>query len=232
MQVVYEHMHRYLWAATVVAGRRVLDLGSGEGFGASILSAGEGTEVVGIDIDERTVEHAQLNWAGPRTSFKVGNAFDLSEFDDGSFGAVVAFEVIEHVEKQEQVLAEVARVLADDGVLIISTPDRRLYSDATEQVNPFHQHELTYEEFSALLEGPFPHVAVWGQRTITGSHLAALGFVRRGSLRHRVLHRARRRGVAYGERAGGPISGGVGIEGSTARCILVSRFLATVISNL
>ncbi len=175
VQVVYEHMHRYLWAATVVAGRRVLDLGSGEGFGASILAAGEETEVVGIDIDERTVEHAQLNWAGPRTSFAVGNALDLSEFEDGSFGAVVAFEVIEHVNEQERVLAEVTRVLADDGVLIISTPDRRLYSDATGQVNPFHQHELTYEEFSALLEGSFPHVAVWGQRTITGSHLAALG---------------------------------------------------------
>jgi O-antigen biosynthesis protein len=175
VQVVYEHMHRYLWAATVVAGRRVLDLGSGEGFGASILAAGEETEVIGIDIDERTVEHAQLNWAGLRTSFKVGDALDLSEFEDGSFGAVVAFEVIEHVDEQERVLAEVARVLADDGVLIISTPDRRLYSEGTGQVNPFHQHELTYEEFSALLEGPFPHVAVWGQRTITGSHLAELG---------------------------------------------------------
>jgi O-antigen biosynthesis protein len=175
VQVVYEHMHRYLWAATVVAGRRVLDLGSGEGFGASILAAGKETEVVGIDIDARTVEHAQLNWGGPRTSFKVGDVLDLSEFEDGSFGAVVAFEVIEHVDEQEQVLAEVARVLADDGVLIISTPDRRLYSDATGQVNPFHRHELTYEEFSALLEGQFPHLAVWGQRTITGSHLAALG---------------------------------------------------------
>jgi O-antigen biosynthesis protein len=175
VQVVYEHMHRYLWAATVVAGRRVLDLGSGEGFGASILAGGEKTEVVGIDIDARTVEHAQLNWGGPRTSFKVGDALDLSEFEDGSFGAVVAFEVIEHVNEQERVLAEVARVLADDGVLIISTPDCRLYSDATGQVNPFHQHELTYEEFSALLEGPFPHVAFWGQRTITGSHLGALG---------------------------------------------------------
>ncbi len=174
VQVVYEHMHRYLWAATVVAGRRVLDLGSGEGFGASILAAGEETEVVGIDIDARTVEHAQLNWGGPRTSFRVGDALDLSAFEDGSFGAVVAFEVIEHVNEQERVLAEVARVLADDGVLIISTPDRRLYSDATGQVNPFHQHELTYEEFSALLEGPFPHVAFWGQRTITGSHLGAL----------------------------------------------------------
>jgi GT2 family glycosyltransferase/SAM-dependent methyltransferase/glycosyltransferase involved in cell wall biosynthesis len=175
VQVVYEHMHRYLWAATVVTGRRVLDLGSGEGFGASILTSGENTEVVGVDIDARTVEHAQLNWGGPRTSFKVGNALDLSEFEDGSFGAVVAFEVIEHVNEQEQVLAEVARVLADDGVLIISTPDRRLYSDATGQVNPFHQHELTYEEFSDLLGGQFPHVAVWGQRTITGSHLAAVG---------------------------------------------------------
>ncbi len=174
MQVVYEHMHRYLWAATVVAGRRVLDLGSGEGFGASILAAGEETEVVGIDIDERTVEHAQLNWGGPRTSFEVGDALDLSEFEDGSFGAVVAFEVIEHVDEQERVLAEVARVLADDGVLIISTPDRRLYSDATGQVNPFHQHELTYEEFSTLLGVQFPHIAVWGQRTITGSHLGAL----------------------------------------------------------
>ena len=167
-------MHRYLWAATVVAGRRVLDLGSGEGFGASILAGAEGTEVVGIDIDARTVEHAQLNWGGPRTLFKVGDALDLSEFEDGSFGAVVAFEVIEHVNEQERVLAEVARVLADDGVLIISTPDRRLYSDATGQVNPFHQHELTYEEFSGLLEEPFPHVAFWGQRTITGSHLGAL----------------------------------------------------------
>jgi O-antigen biosynthesis protein len=175
VQVIYEHMHRYLWAATVVAGRRVLDLGSGEGFGASILAGGEETEVVGVDIDARTVEHAQLNWGGPRTSFKVGDVLDLSEFEDGSFGAVVAFEVIEHVAEQEQVLAEVARVLADDGMLIISTPDRRLYSDATGQVNPFHQHELTYEEFSALLEGPFPHLAVWGQRTITGSHMAALG---------------------------------------------------------
>jgi O-antigen biosynthesis protein len=173
VQVVYEHMHRYLWAAEVVAGRRVLDLGSGEGFGASILSS-EATEVVGVDIDQQTVEHARLNWSGPRTSFNLGSALDLSEFEDGSFGAVVAFEIIEHVEDQERVLVEVARVLADDGVLVISTPDRRLYSDATGQVNPFHQHELTHEEFSTLLEKSFEHVAMWGQRTITGSHLGVL----------------------------------------------------------
>ena len=86
----------------------------------------------------------------------------------------MAFEIIEHVQDQEQVLDEVARVLADDGLLIVSTPDRRLYSEATGQHNPFHKRELALEEFQELLAVHFPYVAGWGQRTITGSHLHAL----------------------------------------------------------
>lgn len=173
VQVVYEHFHRYMWAARVVEGRRVLDLGSGEGFGASIL-AGSATHVVGIDVDERTVEHSKLNYGGANLEFHVGSALDLSTFEDGSFGAVVAFEIIEHVQDQERVLDEVARVLGDDGILVVSTPDRRLYSEATGQNNPFHERELTLEEFQELLGSHFPHVEGWGQRTITGSHLHAL----------------------------------------------------------
>ncbi len=173
VQVVYEHFHRYMWAARVIEGRRVLDLGSGEGFGAAIL-AGSATHVVGVDVDERTVEHSKLNYGGPDLEFQVGTALDLSCFEDGSFGAVVAFEIIEHVQDQERVLDEVARVLGEDGILVVSTPDRRLYSEATGQHNPFHERELTLEEFQELLGSHFPHVAGWGQRTITGSHLHAL----------------------------------------------------------
>ena len=173
VQVVYEHFHRYMWAARVIEGRRVLDLGSGEGFGAAIL-AGSATHVVGVDVDERTVEHSKLNYGGPDLEFQVGSALDLSTFEDGSFGAVVAFEIIEHVQDQERVLDEVARVLGDEGILVVSTPDRRLYSEATGQHNPFHERELTLEEFQELLGSHFPHVAGWGQRTISGSHLHAL----------------------------------------------------------
>jgi hypothetical protein len=72
------------------------------------------------------------------------------------------------------VLTEIARVLSDDGVLVVSTPDRRLYSEVTGQRNPFHEHELTLEELQQLLTEHFPHVAAWGQRTITGSHLHAI----------------------------------------------------------
>jgi GT2 family glycosyltransferase/SAM-dependent methyltransferase/glycosyltransferase involved in cell wall biosynthesis len=173
VQVVYEHFHRYLWAAGVVSGRKVLDLGSGEGFGAAIL-ADSAVQVVGVDVDARTVEHSRLNYAGPNLEFCVGTALDLSAYEDGSFGAVVAFEIIEHVQDQERVLQEVERVLADDGLLVMSTPDRRLYSEVTGQRNPFHERELGLEEFRELLVAAFPYVATWGQRTITGSHMNVL----------------------------------------------------------
>jgi GT2 family glycosyltransferase/SAM-dependent methyltransferase/glycosyltransferase involved in cell wall biosynthesis len=173
VQVVYEHFHRYLWAAKLVEGLRVLDLGSGEGFGAAIL-AESAAHVVGVDVDELTVEHSRLNYAGPNLEFELGTAVDLSAFEDGSFGAVVAFEIIEHVREQEQVLAEVARLLGDDGILVISTPDRRMYGEARTESNPFHERELALDEFLELLGANFPHVASWGQRTITGSHLNPL----------------------------------------------------------
>src|SRR5947209_1815732 len=117
VQVVYEHLHRYLWAAPLVAGRTVLDLACGEGFGSAILGR-QATAVTGIDLDARTIEHARLNYGSDRLRFDVGDAGDLSDIADGAFGAVVAFEMIEHVSEQAAVLAEIRRVLADDGLLV------------------------------------------------------------------------------------------------------------------
>jgi O-antigen biosynthesis protein len=99
----------------------VLDLGSGEGFGAALLSEAA-AHVVGVGVDELTIEHSTLNYAGPNLEFQQGTAVDLTAFEVGSFGAVVAFDNIEHVRDQERVLSEVAWLLGDDGILVIATP--------------------------------------------------------------------------------------------------------------
>ncbi len=177
MPVIYEHYHRYLWASRLVTGRRVLDLGSGEGFGAAML-ADQASEVVGVDIDERAVEHSRVNYERDGLRFEVASALDLSAYEDGSFGAIVAFEVIEHVRDHGLVLDHVERLLADDGILLVSTPDRGAYDEGRTEANPFHELELTVEEFLALLQGRFEHVAPWVQRTITGSYLGPLGGAR------------------------------------------------------
>jgi SAM-dependent methyltransferase len=172
-QVIYEHYHRYLWARPLVAGRRVLDLGSGEGFGAALL-AKVAAHVTGVDVDQRTVEHSRANYAASNLDFLVASATDLSAFADGAFDAVVAFEMIEHVAEHEQVLAEIARVLAPGGLLVMSTPERRAYSEDRDFSNPFHARELTQAEFTDLLGRHFAAVSLFAQRAITGSRIEAL----------------------------------------------------------
>ena len=172
--VAYEHYHRYLWAAALVTGRRVLDLASGEGFGAALLAESAET-VTGIDIDPRAVEHARLSYPAPNLTFGAGSALELDEFADDSFGAVVAFELIEHLSDHERFLAELDRVLAPDGVAIVSTPDTLVYSEGKDaEPNPFHQRELTKAEFRDRLRTRFEHVALWGQRAADGSRIAAI----------------------------------------------------------
>jgi SAM-dependent methyltransferase len=187
--VVYEHYHRYLFAAQLLAGRDVLDLASGEGYGAALLSD-SARSVMGVDVDERSVEHSRLNYEAPNLEFRVADARELSDFESRSFGAVVAFEVIEHVAEQEQVLAEIERVLAQDGILILSTPERTVYSKKGKSENPFHVRELTAEELFGLLRVRFPHLATWAQRTVTGSALIDSGAREGATLRPFILERA------------------------------------------
>lgn len=83
---------------------------------------------------------------------------------------VVSFETLEHLSEQEAMLSEIRRVLRQDGLLIISTPNKPLYSRQGD--NPFHVKELCREEFVALLKSRFAHVSLLGQKVMYGSLLS------------------------------------------------------------
>ncbi len=173
LQVIYEHYQRYLFVAPLANGRRVLDLASGEGYGTSILASGA-QSVLGLDIDKDSVLHASETYQAPNVAFQLGDMLDLSALEDGSFDLVVCFEALEHVEDHKGLLDGVTRILRPGGTFVVSTPDRLTYTEELGQVNPFHVHELSRDEFEQMLSGRFRHFRIWGQNVSVGSLMMPL----------------------------------------------------------
>ena len=167
-----EHYHRYLFALRLCAGKDVLDVASGEGYGSALL-AQAATSVVGVDIDERSVAFSRRSYRRDNLTFRIGSATELP-LNDASVDTVVCFETIEHVVDHMALLHEVRRVLRDGGVFIVSTPDKQIYTDEPDYHNPFHLHELSREEFLQLLKDQFPHVIMCEQQVLAGSVISRL----------------------------------------------------------
>ena len=171
--IAYEHLHRYAFATQLAEGRRVLDVGCGEGYGSALL-ASRAASVVGIDVDPRAVEHARATYRAPNVSFAMKSAQELRAYGEDAFDLVVCFEVIEHIGAQERVVAEARRVLGEAGWLLCSTPERVRYRERTGDRNPFHVRELDRREFEELLSSAFPNVVLWAQQPLAGSLLEPL----------------------------------------------------------
>ena len=93
-----EHVHRYCFALPYVAGRRVLDVACGEGYGSDLLAQVAGT-VIGIDIDVQTVLTAAARYRRPNLNFLAANANSIP-IEHASIDVVTSFETIEHIENQ------------------------------------------------------------------------------------------------------------------------------------
>ncbi len=171
-EIWYEHQHRYAFAAAHARGRRVLDAACGEGYGSALLAAGGAGHVLGIDIDPASIAHARRrygNEAGLR--FEQADVTALDHLPAASFDLVVSFETLEHVEAQERLLDGFVRLLAPGGLLMVSTPDKRTYSDESGFRNEHHVRELYRPEFEAMLRARFPALRLLGQKLLFQSVL-------------------------------------------------------------
>ncbi|MCL2091177.1 MAG: class I SAM-dependent methyltransferase [Micrococcales bacterium] len=155
-----EHVTRYLAAAPLVAGRRVLDIASGSGYGTHLLSQ-SAAHVTGVDVSATAAAYAQETYGTDNNEFRVGDATAIPLPDD-AVDVVVSFETIEHLDDYAAFVAEVDRVLVPDGLFVLSTPND---TDAP-QGNPFHTHQFVHDELVGLVQPRFAYVepyfqAVW-----------------------------------------------------------------------
>ena len=167
-----EHYHRYLFALRYCVDKSVLDVASGEGYGSFLLEQ-VARNVIGVDIDQKAVDFANKNYMSERVSYRRGDAAKLP-IEDQSVDVVVSFETIEHFADQADFIAEIDRVLRPGGLVIMSSPNREIYSEAQNYQNPFHVHEMNKQEFVDLLGFRFPHIRLLEQGAVLGSVILPL----------------------------------------------------------
>lgn len=167
--IVIEHLHRYLSAATLVDSKVVLDIASGEGYGSDLL-ARHAEQVYGVDVAADAVEHASARYRRDNLEFRVGDCSNIP-LPDHSVDIIVSFETLEHYDQHEESFIEFKRVLRPGGKLLISSPDKKYYSDARNYHNEFHVKELYEEEFRELVGRHFKNTVFYTQRIAFGSVL-------------------------------------------------------------
>lgn len=161
--ILMSHLCAYRLTGSVSRDRRVLEIGSGRGYGAYYL-AHLAREVVGMDLDAVAIERSARLFQRPNLAYRAGSATPLA-FPDGAFDVLGTFQVIEHIPEPQlpQFVSEMARALSPDGVAVISTLNLD-HNRKNDRYQKFYQHEkeFTAPELAALLRGAFAHVTIYG----------------------------------------------------------------------
>ena len=154
---------------------RLLDLGCGLGDGSALFIADE-RDVIGLDYDAPTAAAARQAHPALLTVCSDGAVLALRT---NSVNAVCSSHLIEHFTAPEGHVAEIARVLYDDGSAYFLTPNA-----PADFENPYHVHLFEPDPLRAMLGRHFHDVVVLG---LDGDDVVKLDFERRRTFARRLL---------------------------------------------
>jgi SAM-dependent methyltransferase len=159
---VVDHYARYCFAAQFAAGRRVLDLACGVGYGSHLLRQAGSREVTGVDVAEEAIEAARQRYAAPGITYLRGDAQELGPEVQGPFDMIVSFETVEHLSHPARWIRRARDLSHDDTILVFSVPNEA--DDPPD--NPYHAHHYDRDSFDAMLAEDFPHRVILPYYTV------------------------------------------------------------------
>ena len=144
------HVGRYALALPFAAGRRVLDVACGEGYGSWLLTESGAAEVVGVDISSDAILKARATFRADRLRFETSAGESLPQILPlAHFDLIVSLETIEHVADPEAFLLALRQVATPDAIFVFTCPnDHWYYRDG--RGNPHHLRRLTFDQFKSL----------------------------------------------------------------------------------
>ncbi len=144
-----EHYLRYGLFREICAGKRVLDVACGAGYGSYLLASWGAQEVVAVDLSAEAITEARRVFGHDRITFIQGNVEELDKLVQGQFDLIVSFETIEHLKLPRLFLEHISHLRTDAGIVAISAPNDAGVLRAGEP-NRFHLHRFSFDEFRAL----------------------------------------------------------------------------------
>ena len=179
--ILKEHLARYELACNYATGRKVLDAACGTGYGTKMLKDAGAMDATGVDISQESIDNAKLTYKSEKIDFICGDVNSLP-FQNGFFDMVVSFETIEHVADGAAFIKESARVLNNEGLFIVSTPNRSITNPGIymeeHPLNRYHQYEYTQQEFIGELLKCFDISELYGQAFIDDCQTYATKVIR------------------------------------------------------
>lgn len=139
--------HRVAYDAVteLVAGKVVVDAGSGDGAGTALL-ARSAARVIGLDHHAQSVARANREHGTATTEFRLADLAEPWPVQDAD--VVVGFQIVEHFQDDDAFVRHALDAVRPGGTIVLTTPNRLLsFSE-----NPWHVREYTAEELRSLLE--------------------------------------------------------------------------------
>lgn len=163
-----EHFLRYDFVKKYCADKDVLDVACGTGYGSNEISK-VAKSVVGVDLSENAIQYARTHYNSDNLRYVVDDVTNLQNIGENKFDVVLSFETIEHLDKEERVsyFKNLHNLLKTNGVLIISTPNKKITSPFSEKpLNKFHTLEFTKESLVKEVSSHFEVSELCGQRFV------------------------------------------------------------------
>ena len=141
------HLSIYQFFLRWCRQKTVLDVGSGNGYGSAYL-AGEGAvQVLGIDLDPRSVRYAQRRYQAPNLHFEPA---DCRRYDPGdrAFDRIVSSNTLEHLDDPHEFFRSVEDWRHPVSEMIVVVPPITSEALLAENLrNPYHQSPLTVDQW-------------------------------------------------------------------------------------
>lgn len=148
----WAHLSIYRFALPYIADRRVLDAGSGEGYGAAYLARHGARGVLALEASADAVAHARRRYAGDCVTYERADLNEKLPVGDRTFDVIFSSNVFEHVADVDALTSECARAVTQGGVVIVAVPPVTCAAAFEGDLrNHFHVHHIPPTAWRAKL---------------------------------------------------------------------------------